>query len=115
MSTLTIKQGKTWEQVLSWLDENGDPVDLTGATFAFQARTDWADTEEDAGTSPVVSLVSGTGIAMSGTDIVMSLTATETEAIAAGVYLCEMEVTWADDTVEQVFGGRLTVEPEVVR
>lgn len=115
MSTLTIKQGKTWEQVLSWLDENGDPVDLTGATFAFQARTDWADTEEDAGTDPVVDLATGSGVTVDGDDIVMSLTAAETEVIAAGVYLCEMEVTWADDTVEQVFSGRLTVEPEVVR
>lgn len=114
MSTFTIKQGKTWEQPLTWLDENEDPVDLTGAALQFQVRADWADNEEP-GTDPVVDLSLGAGITLVGDDIVLRVESTATEAIPAATYLCEMEVTWAGGDVEQVFSGTVTVEPEVVR
>lgn len=114
MSTFTMKQGKTWEQPLTWLDENDDPVDLTEASLQFQVRADWADAEAPS-TAPIVDLSIGSGITLVGNDIVLRVEATATEAIPAATYLCELEVTFPGGDIEQVMLGNLTVEPEVVR
>lgn len=111
----TIKQGKTWVQPVTWLDENNDPVDLTDCVFRVQLRTEYADTETPAGTDPVLDLTTGAGISIDAGDIVMRAEAAATELIPAGTYLIEMEVTLANLDTDQVFLDRITVEAEVVR
>lgn len=114
---LTMKQGKTWVQPVTWLDENDAPVNIAGCAFHAQVRTDYADPELEAGTEPVIELDDALigGITIDAGDIVMRVEDDVTATIPPGQYLIELEVTLANGDLDQVFIAQLTVEPEVVR
>jgi hypothetical protein len=58
---LTFPQGATWDLSLTYVDGDGDPIDLTAHTARMQVRNSYtAD-------PPVLSLASGTGITLGGT------------------------------------------------
>lgn len=109
---LTIKQGKTWVQPLSWLDENDDPVDLTGCVFRAQVRSQFAETDTG---DPLLEFTMTSGITIDGDDIILRAEASDTEAVPSGRYLIELEVTLASGDEDQVFLDEVTVDPEVVR
>jgi hypothetical protein len=111
----TVKQGKTWVQPVTWLDEEGDPVNIAGCVFRVQLRTDYADTEIPAGIDPILDLTTGAGISIDAGDIVMRAEAEATALIPPGTYLIEMEVVLANLDTDQVFLDRIVVEAEVVR
>lgn len=112
---LIIRQGKTWEQAVSWLDGNDDPVDLTDCVFRAQLRADYADEEVAAGVDPLLDLTMGDGITIVGDDIVLRAEAAQTVLIPGGQYLLEVEVTLADGDEDQLFLQHVLVEPEIVR
>jgi hypothetical protein len=112
---MRIKQGKTWQQPVQWLDENDDPIDLTDCVFRAQLRADYADAEVEAGTEPLLNLTMGDGITIDAGDIILRAEAETTVNIPAGSYLLELEVTRANGDEEQLFLERVAVEPEVVR
>lgn len=109
----TIKQGKTWTQPVTWLDEDDQPVSIAGCSFRVQLRTEFADAAAEG--DPVLDLTTGAGITVGDGDLVMRAEAADTALIPAGVYLIEMEVVLANGDTDQVFLDRITVEAEVVR
>jgi hypothetical protein len=108
--SLTFPQGATWDLSLTYVDGDGDPIDLTAHTARMQVRNSYtAD-------PPVLSLASGTGITLGGTagTIDIQVAASVTDDIAALQYVYDLEVE-AASIVTRVVQGSLTVTPEVTR
>lgn len=110
---LTIGQGETWSQVLVYKTGTPPaPVNLATYTARMQARSAYAST------TVVVELTSANGRISLGTtngQITLSLSATETAALAAGRYVYDLELVSAGGVVKRLVEGTLTVTPEVTR
>jgi hypothetical protein len=106
---LTFPQGATWDLSLTYLDGDGDPIDLTAHTARMQVRNSF-------GAAAVLSLASGTGITLGGTagTIDIQVAASVTETIPPVQYVYDLEVE-AASVVTRVVQGSLTVSPEVTR
>jgi hypothetical protein len=109
---LNMYQGASWDYVLTW--RTGDPaapVNLTSFTARMQAR------ESANADTTVLSITSGSGIALGGTAGTITLTrsAAETAAIPAGAYRYDLEVESAAGVVTRLIEGVLTVSREVTR
>jgi len=105
----TLEQGATFSKVLTWKDENGDPINLTGYTARMQLRRYPGDSEL------VAELTTENGgIALGGAagTITLTIAATETEEIdtAEGKYDLEL-ISGA--TVTRLLQGAWTLSKEV--
>lgn len=108
---LTFPQGATWSLSLTWNDDGGDPINLTGYTAAMQVRKSY-----DA-TTPVVSVSSGSGITLGGVagTIDVRIASSATDDVKAGRYVYDLELTSGGGEVTRLVEGTLTVTPEVTR
>lgn len=108
---LTFPQGATWTLSLTWNDDDGDPINLTGFSAAMQVRQTYRST------TPVVSVLSGSGITLGGAlgTIAIRVPATSTDDIKAGRYVYDFELTSGGGEVTRLIEGTLTVTPEVTR
>jgi len=103
-------QGSTFRRTLTYtLDEV--PVDLTGYSSRLQVR------EAYYSESPVVSLVSGSGITMGGSagtiDILIS--ASVTSEFPTGIHVYDLEIVSPSNLVDRLIEGTFNVTPEVTR
>jgi hypothetical protein len=107
---ITIEQGATFSRTITLTDENGNAIDLTDATARGQIRPDFnSDTKYDF-TLTVTSEEDGT------IDWVMSDTITSSiDTTANNKWVYDVEVVYADDTVERILQGTATISPEVTR
>ena len=109
---LALYRGATFDTTVTWLDSDGDPVDLTGYTATFRAgRTRYGST-----TVQVLALATGgDGITLGGVagTIAVTATAAQTRLIPPGAYRYQLEVTSAGGTVSRIQHGRILVSPEV--
>lgn len=103
---ITIDQGATYQLAMT-LQHNGSVLDLTGATLRGQLRTDYADA------APAASFAATIIDAAAGQASLL-LTAEQTAALPAGLYVYDVELEQAG-AVTRLFGGRATVSPEVTR
>lgn len=102
---LDIDAGATFRLVIEYTDKDGVPVDLTGYTAQWQART---SVEADPPAITKTPLVSGS-------NITLHLTAAETAALA-GVLVYAVEVHGpGGEPVVRILDGQITVSPEIVR
>ena len=108
---ITIYQGATFQRILTWKDEAGDPVDITNYTASMMART-----SVDSDTPFLTLSTSGSGITLgdaAGT-ITLSLSANDSAALTEnGVY--DLELTDASGNVTRLLQGNLLVNKEVTR
>lgn len=109
---LTIPQGSTWSQVLNW--KSGSPataVNTTGFTARMQLRTAYS------ASSATIELTTANGrISLTNAGVItLSLTATETAALAAGRYVYDLEMVSSGGVVTRLLEGVVTVSPEVTR
>lgn len=104
---LTIEQGTTWSQPLTWEDSAHDPVDLSGYTAAMQIRGGYTDDDD----TVVVELADGDGITLGGVagTIDLALSAEATAAIGRGRYRYDVELTAGDGTVTRLVAGSVSV------
>jgi hypothetical protein len=103
-------QGSTFRRTLTYtLDEV--PVDLTGYSSRLQVRE--AYYSED----PVVSLVSGSGITISGSagTIDIFISASVTSELPTGTHVYDLEIVSPSDIVDRLIEGTFNVTPEVTR
>jgi hypothetical protein len=105
---ILCEQGATFRKTFTWLDENEQPVDLTGCSARMQVRP------SHKGTTTWLDL---TGIAMDPAlgQLLVVLTATVTAAlpVSRGVY--DLEVVHPTGDVTRLLQGTFTVSPEVTR
>ena len=108
---LTFSQGATWKLAMTYTDNAGAPINLTGYTARMQARPSY---ESD---TTVLSLTNGTGLTLGGTagTINLLVAASATAAIDADQYVYDLEIASASNEVTRVVQGTLIVTPEVTR
>ncbi len=111
--TLYLYQGATFTRIITWKDESGALVDLTG----FTARLHMRETL-DAATPFLALTTENGGITLGGVagTITLFASATDTAAIAAkqGVYDLEL-VAGNGTTVTRLIEGFVMVAQEVTR
>ena len=110
---LYVYRGATFSEVITWKDENGVPIDLTG----FTARMHMRETVE--ASTPFLALTTeNSGITLGGVAGTINIlaTAVATSAITAtgGVY--DLEIVAGDTiTVTRLLEGLVFISPEVTR
>jgi len=109
ISNLTIDQGASFKAEIDVKDADGDALDLTGFTGAGQMRKTYSSsTKTDFTVEFKNPRTSGT--------MSISLTATQTNALKAGRYVYDVEVTKTSDAeVTRVVEGQVDVTPGVTR
>lgn len=109
---ITIDQGSTWTKEISWQNSAGDPYDLSGYTARMQIRKNYADLDKG---QPLLSLddTDGITLASNGNNVVINITAEQTEAIPLGQYYYDLELI--DASVTKLLRGKAFVLGEVTR
>lgn len=110
---LVIEQGATWSQAVQW--KTGSPataVNLSGYTARMQLRSSVS------ASTAALSLTTENGrialTANTGT-ITLSVSATDTAALAAGRYVYDLELVSGGGLVTRLMEGVVTVSAEVTR
>ena len=114
---LVIEQGTTFNRVITWVDPNGVPINITGAVVKFQFRHKVTDT------APFFSfdssaLTAGQSIgALNSTGVINftlddDITATFT---FSGAVLWDMLVERPGDIVDRLLEGEVVLRPAVTR
>ena len=103
----TQKRGDTWRLVFRWVQSNGQPVNLTGCVARLQVRHAVSKKLAATPDSLVCDLEAGTVTAV-------FLPAT-TELVNPGQYLTDMEIVYADTSVQSSDTIQLPVAEDVTR
>lgn len=109
---LTIRQGGTFSRVLTWKDDAGDEINLTGYTARMQVRASHSSADVLLSLTTENSRITLGGVA--GT-ITLSLLAADTAALTWewGVY--DLELISGGGLVYPLLEGRVRVDREVTR
>ncbi len=111
---LTINQGSTFSKAVTWKTGTPPlPVNLVGCAARMQVRSKVnSDVVLLSFTTENGGIVLG-GVA--GTITFAKLTATETAAITWLSAVYDLEIVFADNTVQRKIAGSITISPEVTR
>lgn len=107
ISNLTIDQGSSFRAEIDVTDSDGDALDLDGYDGAAQMRKSYSSSTA---TDFTVEFPNRTGGVVR-----ISLTSTQTNALKAGRYLYDVEITSAGGDVTRVVEGQVEVTPGVTR
>jgi len=107
VSNLTVDQGSTFSASIDITDTEDNILVLTGYTVAGQIRKTYDS-------STAVNFTGSVSNATSG-EVTISLTATQTNALVAGRYVYDVEITSAGGTVTRVIEGQVEVTPGVTQ
>ena len=106
-----IYQGATFNPTLTWKDENGTAINLTGYTARMQARVKITDTD------PFINLTTENGgITLGGAagTVALYISAEDTADIAdSGVY--DLELVSSGGEVNRLLMGNITLSKNVTR
>lgn len=105
-----IDQGATWSLVVTYLDPNGEPINLDNCTAAMQLRT------SPLARTAALTLDTTNGIFIDGNAGQLTLTATpeQTGALIPQRYTYDIEVYIGSSTV-RLLQGTILVNPETTR
>lgn len=108
---LCIQQGATFSRLIRW-KADGASVNLTGYTARMQIRPTAASA-----TTTLSLTTENARIALGGAagTITLSISATDTAAIAAGRYVYDLELVSAGGIVTRLLQGIVTVSANVTR
>lgn len=109
---LTIEQGATFDPVLTWGDQAGVPIDLTGYSARMQIRA----TVESAAIIHEATTVNGQ-IVLGGAagTVTFAIPATATELFTFDEAVYDLEVESAGGHVTRLVEGVVYLSPEVTR
>ena len=107
VSNLTVDQGSTFSASIDITDTEDNILVLTGYTVAGQIRKTYDS-------STAINFTGSVSNAATG-EVTISLTATQTNALVAGRYVYDVEITSAGGTVTRVIEGQLEVTPGVTQ
>ena len=106
-SNLTVDQGTDFTMSVDVTDTDGDALNLTGFTVAGQVRRSYFSTTAVNFTCAVSNATSGI--------ITVSLSGTQSDAMKAGRYVYDVEITNAGGTKTRVLEGQLEIMPSVTK
>ena len=107
ISNLTIDQGSSYSAIIDVTDATDNALNLTGYSVAGQLRKTYESSTFTAFTASINSALAG--------KVAISLTATQTNRLAAGRYVYDVEITSGGGAVTRVVEGQLEVTPGVTR
>jgi hypothetical protein len=103
-----IEQGATYSTTLTWTDGSGNLVNLTGYTAKLQYR------DQD-GTLLIELNTSNGRITISGTNLTLSIAATDTGALPVAVCNYDLAITSPGGVVTRLVEGQAIVEESQTR
>ena len=103
-SNISIDQGTTFTLTVEALDEDGEPLDLTGYTATAQIRKHYAAANSIDFTTEV-----------GDTSILLTLDSTLTSNVDAGRYVYDVVITSDANVVSRIAEGICTITPMVTR
>lgn len=106
-SNLTVDQGSDITYSIDVTDANGDAVNLTGYTIAGQIRKSYSSSTAVSFTAAVTNVSTG--------EVTISLSSSQTNAMKAGRYLYDVEMTSSAGVVTRVLEGQIEVMAGVTR
>ena len=109
---IVIEQGADFSYNVTWNDQTGAPVNLTGYSAAMMVRNSYNDA------SPILSLTSAGGqITLGGAagTIAISASNTLTAALPASNGFYDLELTSAGGTITRLMQGKVTITPQVTK
>jgi hypothetical protein len=107
ISNLYVDAGATYSNIITVTASNGQALDLTGYTVASQMRKSYSSSTVYAFTASVYDAANG--------KIRLQLTSTQSEAIPAGRWLYDVEITSSSGTKTRVVEGIVTVNPQITQ
>jgi hypothetical protein len=105
-ANLLIDQGSDFSTEIDVLDDNGDPVVLTGFTGAAQMRKHYTSSTS---TAFNVSINASEGT------VTLSMNAAMSSTVTPGRYVYDCELTSSSNVVSRLVEGIVTVTPQVTR
>ena len=107
ISNLYVDAGATYSNIITVTASNGQALDLTSYTGASQLRKSYSSSTVYAFTASVYEAANG--------KIRLQLTSNQSEAIPAGRWLYDVEITSGSGVTTRVIEGIVTVTPNVTR
>jgi len=107
ISNLTIDQGSTFSVDIDVTDADGDALNLTDYTVKGQMRKTYTSSTATTFVSEITNATGGV--------VTISLTATATNALKAGRYVYDVEITSPTSVVTRIVEGQLEVTPGVTQ
>ena len=107
ISNLYVDAGATYSNIITVTASNGQALDLTSYTVASQMRKSYSSSTVYAFTASIYDAVNG--------KIRLQLTNTQSEAIPAGRWLYDVEITSPSGTKTRVVEGIVTVNPQITQ
>ena len=107
ISNLYVDAGATYSNIITVTASNGQALDLTSYTVASQMRKSYSSSTVYAFTASVYEAING--------KIRLQLTNTQSEAIPAGRWLYDVEITSPSGTKTRVVEGIVTVNPQITQ
>jgi hypothetical protein len=107
ISNLYVDAGATYSNIITVTASNGQALDLTSYTVASQMRKSYSSSTVYAFTSSIYEAANG--------KIRLQLTSGQSEAIPAGRWLYDVEITSSSGTKTRVVEGIVTVNPQITQ
>jgi hypothetical protein len=107
ISNLYIDAGSTYSNIITVTSSNGQPLDLTGYSVASQLRKSYQSSQAFTFTSSIFNAAQG--------KIRLQLSDLQSEAIPAGRWLYDVEITSASGAKTRVVEGIATVNPQITQ
>jgi hypothetical protein len=108
---ISAEQGTNYLTAITYTDDDGDPVNLTGYTARMQVR------RFTGSPIPFITLTSSSGLTITAASgvIDMAITAAALSAIPAGSYKYDLEIVSGAGVVTKLLGGDFDLQAEVTR
>lgn len=107
ISNLFVDAGASYSNIVSVTAANGQPLDLTGYTIASQMRKSYQSSLAYNFTASVYDALTG--------KIRLQLSSAQSEAIPAGRWLYDVEITSPSGNKTRVVEGIVTVNPQITQ
>ena len=107
ISNLYVDAGSTYSNIITVAASNGQPLNLTGYTVASQMRKSYQSSVAYNFTASILDAPAG--------KIRLELTNTQSEAIPAGRWLYDVEITSSTGSKTRVVEGIVTVNPQITQ
>ena len=110
-SNLTMDQGSDFQATIDVNDSSGNNLNLTGYSVAGQMRKSYASSTATNFTAAITNATNGV--------LSISLSAAQTNALKAGRYVYDVEISFNDSSgntiVERILEGKIQVTPSVTK
>jgi hypothetical protein len=107
ISNLYVDAGATYSNIITVTASNGQALNLAGYTVASQMRKSYQSSTSYSFTASVYDAING--------KIRLQLTPSQSEAIPAGRWLYDVEITSTSGTKTRVVEGIVTVNPQITK